>query len=154
MEVGKLTISTEQDKYYDVIIKNQIDFEQVYRVCNEFAVKFEVQPIKHSIKEKEINISEDTQIIITESTYNVKPYIKVTGSGNIKLTINNKSVILNNVVDYIELDCELEEAYKNSVDCNRQVLCDDFPELTQGENNIIIEGNVSNIQIKYKEAFL
>lgn len=151
---GKLTISIETDKYYDVIIKNQIDFEQVYRVCNEFVVNFEVQPIAHSIKEKEINISNQTAITITESTYDIYPYIKVAGSGNITLMINNKSVILKNIIDYIELDCGLEEAYKNSLNCNNLIECEDFPKLSSGENNISWIGNVSNIQIKYREAFL
>ena len=151
---GKLTICTEVDKYYNVIIKNQIDFEQVYRVCNEFVVDFDVQPIAYSIKEKEINITKETNIIITESTYDIFPYIKVTGSGNITLTINNKSVILKNINSYIELDCELEEAYKDNLNCNNLIECEEFPKLVQGKNNISWIGNVSSIKIKYKEAFL
>ncbi|MCI8396826.1 MAG: hypothetical protein HFJ52_04040 [Clostridia bacterium] len=151
---GKLIICTETDKYYDVIIKNQIDFEQIYRVCNEFIVNFEVQPIAHSVREKEIDIFEPTTIIITESTYDIYPLIKIEGSGNITLTINNKSVILKNVNEYIELNCELEEAYKYFSSCNNQVECEEFPKLVSGENHVNWTGNVSSIQIKYEEAFI
>lgn len=151
---GKLIISTETDKFYNVIIKNQIDFEQTYRVCNEFVVIFDVEPIAHSIKEKELTFTKETQFIIKESTYKIKPYLRVNGSGIITLTVNNKSIVLKDIQEYIELDCELEEAYKNNLNCNSKVECEDFPVLIPGTNNISWTGNVSNIQILYREAFL
>jgi predicted phage tail component-like protein len=151
---GKLTISTELDKFYNVIIKNQIDFEQVYRVCNEFKIKFEVQPIAYSKKEKELTLTNNTQIIIKESTYEIKPYLKIRGSGNITLTINNKSIVLKNIQGYIELDCELEEAFKENENCNNKVECDEFPILIPGQNSISWIGTVSFVQIKYREAFI
>lgn len=151
---GKLIISTELDKFYNVIIKNQIDFGQIYRVCNEFVVIFDVEPIAHSVQEKELVLTKETQFIIKESTYDIKPYIRVNGNENITLTINNKSVILNDIEGYIELDCELEEAYKDNLNCNSKVECEDFPVLVPGINNISWIGNVSTIQIKYREAFL
>lgn len=151
---GKLTLCTELDKFYNVIIKNQIDFEQVYRICNEFVVIFDIQPISHSIEEKELVVSKETNLIIKESTYEIKPYIRVNGSGNITLTINNKSIVLKIIENYIELDCELEEAYKDNLNCNSKIECDDFPKLLPGTNNISWIGSVLSIQIKYREAFL
>lgn len=152
---GKLIISTELDKEYDAIIKDQIDYEQVYRVCNSFEVNFEIQPIAISTFEKIINIiKNNTKLTIKESTYLIKPYFKITGSGDITLTINNRNINLKNIEGFIELDCELEEAFKENENCNNQIECEDFPFLIPGENNISWIGNVSNIQIKYKEAFL
>ena len=84
----------------------------------------------------------------------IKPYIKVNGSGIITLTLNNKSIVLKDIQEYIELDCELEEAYKNNLNCNSKVECEDFPVLIPGINNISWTGNVSNIQMMYREAFL
>lgn len=152
--VGKLIISTELDKFYNVIIKNQINFEQIYRVCNEFVVKFEVQPIAYSVQEKELILAKATELTIKESTYEIKPYIRVNGSGNITLVINNKSIVLKNVETFVELDCELEEAYKQNTNCNDKIECEEFPILVPGINNISWIGNVSSIQIKYREAFL
>ncbi len=151
---GTLVISTEPDKFYNVIIKNKIDFAQVYHVCKEFTINFEVQPIAYGLEEKSINISEETELTITESTHDIKPYLKITGSGDVTLTINNKNVILYNIEDYIELDCEMEEAFKDTMNCNDKIYCDEFPELHPGENYINWIGNVSNLQIKYREAFV
>ena len=152
---GKLILSTELDKEYEVIIKDQIDYEQTYRICNSFQVNFEVQPIANGTTTKILNITNNnSKITIKESTYYIKPYIKITGSGNITLTINNSNINLKNIEEYIELDCELEEGFKENLNCNNKIECEDFPLLIPGENNISWIGNVSNIQIKYKEAFL
>ncbi len=152
--LGKLTICTELDKFYNVVIKNQIDFEQVYRVCNEFTIIFDVNPIAYSVREKELTLTNNTQFIIKESTYEIKPYLKISGSGNITLTINNKSVVLKSIQEYIELDCELEEAFKENENCNSKVECDEFPILIPGQNSISWIGTVSSIQIRYREAFI
>ena len=152
---GKLILSTELDKEYDVIIKDQIDYEQTYRVCNSFEVNFEVQPIANGTITKILNVkNNNSKIIIKESTYNIKPYLKVTATGNITLTINNSNVNLENIEKYIELHCELEECFKENLNCNDKIECEDFPFLVPGENYISWIGNISNIQIKYKEAFL
>lgn len=151
---GKLILCTELDKIYDVLIKDQIDYEQTYRICNQFEVNFEVQPVAKSVLEKEINLSKESSLIIKESTYQIKPYIKVSGNGNITLTINNNSINLKNIEDYIELDCELEEAFKNNENCNNKVECENFPILFPGENYFSWTGNITNLQIKYKEAFI
>lgn len=152
--LGKLTICTELDKFYNVVIKNQIDFEQVYRVCNEFTIIFDVNPIAYSVREKELTLTNNTQFIIKESTYEIKPYLKISGSGNITLTINNKSVVLKSIQEYIELDCELEEAFKENENCNSKVECDEFPILIPGQNSISWIGTVSAIEIRYREAFI
>ncbi len=151
---GKITFSSMPDRYYQANIVNKIDYTSIARQIYEFPLEIEVQPIAHGIIEKILNVSKKTSLIITDSTYNIKPYIKVIGSGNITLTINNKSIILNEIEEYIELDCELEEAYKNTENCNNKVNCTEFPELKVGENVIDFIGNVENIQIKYREAYL
>lgn len=151
---GKLILCTELDKMYDVLIKDQIDYEQTYRICNQFEVNFEVQPIVKSVEKKEINLTKEDSIIIQESTYQIKPYLKIFGNGNITLTINNNSINLKNIEDYIELDCELEEAFKDNKNCNSKVECENFPILFPGENYFSWTGNITNLQIKYKEAFI
>ena len=152
--LGKLTTSREKDKYYDVIIRNQIDFVQVYRIFNEFVIEFEVQPISHSLETKEITLTKESDFYIEQSTYEIKPYVRLYGNGNITLTINNRNVILSNIDNYIELDCELEEAYKDNENCNSKIECDEFPEFSVGKNHVSWVGTVSKVIIRYEEAFL
>ena len=151
---GKFILSTMPDRYYNARIINQIDYTDIARKIYEFPLQIELQPISYGVKEKELNIKKESQIIITDSTYLIKPYIKIEGKGDITLTVNNKSVILKNITDYIELDCELEEAYKDIENCNNKINCIEFPTLMPGKNDISFLGNVSNIQIKYREAYI
>jgi len=150
----KLILSTQKDYFYNAVVRNKIDFTTIADKIYTFPITFDVQPIAHSIAEKEITINKATNLQITKSTYVIKPYIKVNGSGPITLTINNKNVILKDIEGYIELDCELEEAVKGEINCNDKVECEDFPILIPGTNNISWIGNVSSIQFKYREAFL
>lgn len=151
---GNLILSSSPDRFYKANIINSIDFTSIAGKIYEFPLEVELDPISYGLEEKNMSISEETELTITESTYNIKPYIKVVGNGDITLTINNKNVILYNIEDYIELDCEIEEAYKEHSICNHKIYCNEFPKLNPGTNNISWIGNVSNLQIKYREAFI
>lgn len=151
---GKLILSKEPDKFYNVLIKSKIDLEQIYKVFNKFSIEFQVQPLAYSINEKRIKLSETTEMTILDSTYYIKPYIKILGNGNISLTINNETMNFKNIDEYIEVDCELEEAFKGNVDCNDKVYSEDFLYLKPGKNIISWLGNVSCVELKYREVFL
>lgn len=151
---GKLILSKEVDKFYNVLIKSKIDLEQVYKVCNEFSIEFQVQPFAYSVDEKELVLSSGTDLTILSSTYYIKPYIKIVGNGDISLSINDKTMIFKNIDAYIELDCELEEAFKGNINCNDKVYSDDFLYLEPGNNSINWLGNVSSVELKYREVFL
>lgn len=151
---GKLILSTSPYCYYNANIINKIDYTDIARQIHEFPLQIELQPIAHSVKQKEINLTEADDIYIMESTYNIKPYIKAVGNGDITININNKTLILKNVDEYIELDSNTEEAYKGNLNKNNCVYSEEFLELTPGKNFISWIGNVSNIQIKYEEAYL
>ncbi len=151
---GKLILSSELDKFYNVFISDQIDYEQVYRVCNKFVVHFKVQPIALSVKEKVLYLNQESSINLKNFTYNTYPYIKVEGSGKVTLIINNSEVVINEIQNYIELDCELEEAFKGEMNCNSSIECIDFPKLKPGINTISWLGTVTLLTIKYREAFL
>lgn len=152
--LGKLILSLEPDKFYEGIIKNQIDFSKVLHVFYEFPIEIELQPFAYSIEEIEHNISKQTEeIYITQSTAEIKPYYKIYGSGEVTLTINNKSQIIKNIEDYIELDAKIEEAYKENENLNSSV-AGEFLSLIPGKNTITWTGDVVNIKIKYRETYI
>ena len=150
---GKLIISLEEDKYYEGIIKNQIDFSKILHVFYEFPIEFELQPFAYSLKEIEHNFTTASKIYITQSTAEICPYFKIEGSGRVTLTINNKSQIIKNINGHIELDSKIEEACKNTNSQNTNVI-GDFLKLQPGENNISWIGSITNLKIKYRETYL
>lgn len=150
---GKLILSLEDDKYYEGIIRNKIDFTRVLHVFYEFPIEFELQPFAYSLKEIEHNFTKASKIFITESTTEIYPYYRIEGSGQVTLTINNKDQIIKNIDSYIELDAKIEEAYKGTINQNNNVK-GDFLKLQPGENNISWLGSITNIKIKYRETYL
>ena len=76
---GKLILCTELDKIYDVLIKDQIDYEQTYRICNRFEVNFEVQPVAKSVLEKE---KVDTKgMLLDENYFTTLAFVSVAENG-------------------------------------------------------------------------
>ncbi len=78
------------------------------------------------------------------------PYIKVTGSGNVTLTIGNKTHSFNIDDGYIEIDSELMNAYKGTTLKNNKMTTTEFPTLLPGNNAISWTGTVSSVEITPK----
>lgn len=151
--IGKLVISIEEDKYYEGIIKNKIDFNRIMHVLYRFPLEIELQPFAYSIKEIEHNFTKESKIYITQSTTEICPYFKIEGSGQATIMINNKSQIIKNIDEYIELDSKNEEAYKGNKNQNVNIN-GEFLKLQPGENNINWIGEITNFKIKYRETYV
>lgn len=151
---GELVLSNNPTCFYNANIINQIDYTNIANRIHEFPLEIELYPICYSIEEKEFNINQKCEITITESTYPIKPYIKIFGNGNVTLTINNNSIIIKNINEYIELNCEDEEAYKGSENMNGNINCEEFPIFVLGKNSIEFIGDVTKIQFIYREAYI
>ena len=119
--------------------------KEAYPFIWEFKIIFLCNPLK-----KQTN--SDNPIILTTNTtlYNEnitsKPYIKVVGSGDITININNQKLILKGVEGYIEVDTELYNCFKGNVNQNNKMYSD-FPILEEGKNDISWEGNVTQLEI-------
>ena len=74
------------------------------------------------------------------------PYIKVVGSGDITININNQKLVLKGVEGYIEVDTELYNCFKDNENQNNKMYSD-FPIFEEGINNISWESNVSQLEI-------
>lgn len=81
--------------------------------------------------------------------YEAKPLIRVYGTG--ELGIGSKTVRIIKADGYTDLDCEIEEAFKDdaSVNCNGNVeITDfDFPTLPAGDTGIRLGSGISRVEI-------
>ena len=71
--------------------------------------------------------------------------MKIYGSGNVTLYINNRAHGFKNIDGYIEVDRENMNAYKGDTLQNNKMLVGSFPKRAAGDNNISWGGNVTNI---------
>ncbi|HRU99264.1 MAG TPA: hypothetical protein P5092_17775 [Ruminococcus sp.] len=74
-----------------------------------------------------------------------KPLIRVYGSGS--LTVNGTEVeIAQHNYTYIDIDCDLQEAFFESQNANEYISLDEFPKLDSGANSIVLDG-VTRVEI-------
>lgn len=153
---GDLILSNNDNVYYKACIVNQLDISTMVRYFNSFQVDFILQPFAYSreiyIKEYQNIVEKD--LIITEATTNMFPIIEVYGNEDVNITINKQSVKVN-PEEYITLDCENQEAYKDNENANSKILGDlSKIHLKPGKNELYFVGNYDKIIIKYRKMFL
>lgn len=148
---GKLTIWNEPDVYYEVKILQQIDYTRALRF-HTATVTCLCQPYKYSTTETTV-----AGLTINNTSNCIQlPTIKVTGTGEITLKVNNVeicSVTLSSSVPYISMDSTTQDAYYNSALANRS-MSGDFIRFAKGSNTLAYTGTVTAIDIKYRERWL
>ena len=116
---GKLIIGNHPNFYYNARIINAIPINKVINLFGRFVIQFECEPFVYSLEEEVITITSNTEIENKGITIS-KPIYKVYGS-NATLKVNNKEFNIYSINDYVEIDTELMECYKNNVSMNTNV---------------------------------
>lgn len=98
-----------------------------------FMIEFDTKPQKW-LKKGESSLSSPSSIY-NPTNYDAKPLIRLYGTG--KLTIGDYSLRVDSSLtySYIDIDCELMNAYRGKVNLNNYV-SGDFPKLEPGANII------------------
>lgn len=74
-----------------------------------------------------------------------KPLIRVYGSGS--FTVNGTTItVASNTLGYIDIDCDLQEAFCGSVNANQYISASEFPVLDSGANSVALNG-VTKVEI-------
>ncbi|WP_352401233.1 distal tail protein Dit [Anaerotignum sp.] len=155
---GDLILSTEPDKLYRARISNAIAISDVIYLYNSFLVQFQVFPFKYSVNAirshaDDLTLTAPTSIKNKGTVY-AQPTITVYGSGNITLTINDRSFVLLSIDKSITIDSERMEVYKGAVNANNKYAAMDFPRFEVGMNTIRWMGRVEKVEIVPNWRFL
>ena len=141
-----LVFSWDPNYKYQARIINKIDISQSLKTFGEFPLMFKVQPYKLSINNDEVITLEDTGTIYNGTGNISRPIIKVFCTGAITLMVNGLSVVLTNVVDYVTINSDLQDAYKDTLLKNND-MSGEFPTLEVGNNTISWTGTVTKVEI-------
>ncbi|MGB4657975.1 MAG: hypothetical protein WBI07_02200 [Mobilitalea sp.] len=149
---GKLILENDYDEfnrdgYYLASVVEGWEYEKYTHNTYSFTVKFKVDPFFYydSGQNKKV-YSTKTVIINNSGTIYSEPYIKIAGSGNVDLIINNIIYSFTDIEDYIEIDSALLIAYKDTTNQGEK-MSGDFPVLSVGKNVISWTGNVLSVEI-------
>lgn len=142
----KVTFSNRPDRYYKAMLKGQVDFERSLANNRSFLVTFDCQPFGYLIDNSTITISKNNSSFKGKGTYWSEPIIKVYGSGEINVTINNTQITLKDVNEYITVNSEKKRTHKDLTILNNKKI-GNFPTLSYGNNTISWTGSVTKIEI-------
>lgn len=124
-----------------VALPFEVDEVGVLR-AGEFTIQFNCKPQRYlKSGEQEIEITSNTSIF-SEYTEAALPLIRAYGTGF--FSIGGVAVQITSANGYTDIDCELMEAYKDTMatNCNANIVLTNrkFPQLNSGENAITLSG--------------
>lgn len=139
---------------YYVILNGSLEFANKHYIGDHYicTLPLRIKPYKMLKNYNERTITNGA-VLTNPSTEVARPIIKITGSGNITLTVGGKAFQMKGVSTSIILDCELEQAYKESGGVitsneNNKVITPTFPVLNVGKTTISWSGGtVTQVKI-------
>lgn len=144
----ELFFSDDIETIYEAICINKVEIEEVIEALGEGKIYFSCKPYTKSINNNTIIITNSTTIYNQYSRS--LPKIKIFGSGDVTISINNNNLILKGIEEFIEVDCDEMECYKTLNGITTYLnnkMYSDFPVLEEGNNNISWIGNIRKIEI-------
>lgn len=150
---GRLIISTESDKYYNASAQ-VITPDNIARYMNKITLGFECQPFAYAVNNDpvELEISGSAASIEIGGGYYCQPIYRITGSGDITLSVNRASPLtLYNVDGYVTVDTTTMMCHKNGVHVKSS---GKLPFLSPGTNMLSWSSNVTKMEVTKNERWL
>lgn len=83
--------------------------------------------------------------ITNPTQYTAKPLLRVVGTGTV--TVNGKAFTINSAGSYTDIDCDIQDCFRGTVNCNGNVTIRDFPTLSPGENSIVFGSGITSVRV-------
>lgn len=156
---------SEPDRYHEItdsydagyfrygVISGNLDIEEQLNKVGSFTVTFNCKPFKYSFEGQQTIADGSPRLTVTNPTaFDSKPYIKIYGSGTVRLMIQPEGQgtsvwVLSGVDEYIEIDSELMNCFKGTALKNDTVKGAELPVFKPGVCTINCNGDVSRIEV-------
>ena len=112
----------------------------------KFDLAFDCDPRRFLVSGDKVVTFSANGSIKNPTLYNALPFIRAYGTGYFE--ISGVRVTITSASTYTDIDCELQEAYKGSTNCNGNITLNngEFPKLIPGINQVTISG-LSRIEL-------
>lgn len=113
----------------------------------ELNLEFDCKP-QRFIKTGEVPISlTQDGTIFNRTLFDAKPFLRVYGTDAGSVRIGSETISILSIDSYVDIDCEIMDAYKGSVNCNGNVSFTDDVILCPGDNPVTITGDITGVDI-------
>lgn len=117
------------------------------RVGAAFTLSFDCKPQRFlKTGETAVTLTEDGSIT-NPTLFEARPLIRVYGTGT--LGVRAETITISTNPGYIDIDCEMMDAYYGAVNCNGyiELSSGEFPVLAPGYNGIILGSGITQVDI-------
>lgn len=132
------------------VYNNAIETEMLDSLdAAQFDLVFSCKPQRYLKKyyDYSVDCTASSTPFYNDTYFNAYPLLRVYGTGT--FTINGTSIKINSANSYTDIDCELQEAYKNTLatNCNGNITLTNgkFPFLKPGDNSIVRGSGITRI---------
>lgn len=143
---ARLEDSYEPNYYRMATYQESNIFENLYNQAGTATIVFECKPQRFLKTGDNIITIQNSLTIMNPTGFEAYPLFKVTGTSGV-LTVNGNSITFSSIDNFVMLDCELQDAYKENVNKN-STISGTFPVLKTGSNTISWTGGISSVTMK------
>lgn len=149
-EVGYFRLEDTYDPlYYRMAAYNgSLDIEDKARKIGITSISFNCKPFKYRHDGDRLTEIAQATTIKNPEAWESLPHITIYGSGAVTLLVNNRSFYISDINEYIEIDSELQSAFKGMTLQNDKINFSEFPSFKAGKNTLSWVGDVSKVIIK------
>lgn len=128
---------------------NELSFQPTQTLWEaNFDIVFDCMPQRFLLTgETETTLSADGSIS-NPTRFNARPTIRVYGTGT--LGVGSETITISTNPEYIDIDCEMMDAYYGSANCNEYITLNsgEFPVLKPGANGVVLGTGITQVKIK------
>lgn len=148
----RLSDTYDPDHYYLAAFAGPLNVQNYFNRYGRCTVTFDCDPRAFLCSGERPVVFEASGTIYNPTGFNAKPLVTVYGSGAGNVTVGDATVEIKKLTDFIILDCETQNAYRQAGDGgaenkNGSIYAPDFPKLTPGSNAAHFTGGISKIEI-------
>lgn len=143
---ARLEDSYEPNYYRMATYQESNIFENLYNKAGTATIVFECKPQRFLKTGDNIITIQNSLTIMNPTGFEAYPLFKVTGTSGV-LTVNGNSITFSYIDNFVMLDCELQDAYKENINKN-STISGTFPVLKTGSNTISWTGDISSVTMK------
>lgn len=140
----KLSYDGDDESYRLARITNLADVSIRMHLLAPFVINFDCKPQRFLLSGEETIEMTSSGGLYCPGTGGL-PLLRIFGTGTVM--INEKSIVVTSVNEYVDVDCDTQNAYKLGDNKNSTIICPDFPKLINGENQIVISSGIEKIEI-------
>lgn len=113
----------------------------------KFTIEFDCKPQRFLKSGEEAVVFTRNGVILNRTQFNAKPLLRIYGTGAGTVGIGSETISLTAIDSYVDIDCEIMDAFKGSVNCNANVSFSNDIVIRPGEVGVSMSGAVTKVEI-------